>query len=228
MNSPTKTSRDNSAEWLQEERVPVWANSIMLLLWLLAGTIVFLPFAFGTSPWDAVRLRVPGNQGNWWHLLAAAPFFLAYPMIWLRLRSVFSRQPSTRAERGFIWSVVVLSIVSTASVEAPFLLHLAGTSQWQRFLVLGLGFGVIIASVLILFLRRRHIPSTRACILGLNTAYLANAALCLVVYAGAPGDISSRSGWFVCMVIVWPIAVELLWSFAQTFRTQALQPARLL
>jgi len=228
MNNPGKDSKNNSVEWRQEKREAAWINSIALFLWLLAGTVAFLPFAFGTSPWDAVRLQVPGNQGNWWHLLAAGPFFLAYPMIWLRLRSVFFRQLSTRTERRFIWSIVGLSIAGTISVETPFLLHLAGTSQWQRLLVLSLGFGVIIASVLILFLRRRQISPTRACILGLNTAYLANAALCLVVYAGAPGNISSRSGWLVSIIIVWPIALELLWSFAQAFRTQALHPARVI
>ena len=43
---------------------------------------------------------------------------------------------------------------------------------------------------------------TQACLVGLNTAYLANAALCLVVYSGAGGSIRSRSGWLVAMVVV--------------------------
>ena len=103
-------------------------------------------------------------------------------------------------------------------METPFLLHLAGTSDWQRFAVLGLGFGVMIASGVLLFLRRRRMASTLACIAGLNTAYLANMALILVVYAGATGSFSTRSGWFVAMVIVWPMALELVWIFARTFR----------
>jgi len=107
-------------------------------------------------------------------------------------------------------------------VETPFLLHLAGTSDWQRFAVLGLGFGVMTASGALLLLRRRQIAPTHACIAGLDTAYLANTSLILVVYAGAPGSVSSRTGWFVAMVIVWPIALELVWILSRTFQMQAL------
>ncbi len=195
----------------------------MLFVWLVAGAVAFLPFAFDTSPWDAVILRVPGNQGNWWHFLAGAPFFLAYPMIWLRLRSLFSTRLSTSIGRRLIWTAVGLSIVGTTLVQLPFLLHLAGTSDWQRLWVLSLGFGTVIASGTILLLCRHNISPTRACVAGLDTAYLANASLCLVVYSGATGNIWSRSGWLVSTVIVWPIVFELIWLFVQTFRTQASQ-----
>jgi hypothetical protein len=170
-----------------------------------------------------VTLRVPGNQGNWWHFLAGAPFFLAYPMIWLRLRSLLSPKLLTPVERGLMWSAAGLSILGTILVEAPFLLHLAGTSEWQRFSVLSLGFGVVIASGTTLFLRRRHISPIDSCFIGLETAYLANAALCLVVYSGAKGTMQSRSGWVVTMVIIWPMVCELLWSFIQSFKAQRSQ-----
>jgi hypothetical protein len=200
---------------------PIWANVILLLVWLGAGAVAFLPFAFDTSPWDAVRLHVPGKQGNWWHFLAGAPCFLAFPMIWLRLRALFANRPSTRGGRRVLWSFTGLSIAGTVLVETPFLLHLAGTSQWQRFLVLGLGFGIMVASALILLLRRGQISPTRACIAGLDTAYLANLSLILVVYSDAAGSLSSRSGWFAGMVIVWPIAIELVSLLAQALRLAA-------
>lgn len=203
---------------LDEERGAAWWNTLMLLVWVAAGTVAFLPFAFNTSPWDAVTFRVPGNQGNWWHFLAGAPAFLAFPMIWLRGRALLSKRLSTRVGRRAIWSVAGLSICGTILVETPFLVHLAGTSEWQRFIVLGLGFGVMLTSGVLLFLRRRRISPTRACIIGLNTAYLANMALILVVYAGAPGNAWSRSGWLVAMVIVWPMVLEVVWLFAQSFR----------
>jgi hypothetical protein len=103
-------------------------------------------------------------------------------------------------------------------VQLPFLLHLAGTSEWQRLSVLSLGFGIVAASAIILFLRRHYIAPARACIVGLETAYLANAALCLVVYGGAAGNLWSRSGWLLSIVIIWPIALELIWLLIQTFR----------
>jgi len=213
----------NQSSRPEEEPSPIWATAIALLVGLFAGAVAFLPFAFDTSPWDAVILRVPGNQGNWWHFLAGAPFFLAFPMIWLRLRALFSNQLSTVVGRRVLFGVIGLSIVGTILVLVPFLLHLAGTSEWQRLFVLSLVFGIVIASAVLLFLRRRHILPTRACLVGLNTAYLANAAVCLVVYADATGTTWSRSGWMVTMVIVWPIAFELVWLFIQTFRTQTSQ-----
>jgi hypothetical protein len=214
---------DNNGTWSKEGQDPTWVKTVALLVWLLAGVVAFLPFALDTSPWDAVTLRVPGNQGNWWHVLVGAPFFLAYPMIWLRLRSLFSMQPSTPAGRRLIWGAVALSIVGTTLVQVPFLLHLAGTSEWQRLSVLGLGFGIVVASGLILLLRRRYLSSTQACLVGLDTAYLANAALCLVVYSAAAGNMRSKSGWLVSMVIVWPIVFELIWLFGQTFQTEGSQ-----
>ncbi len=223
MENNSLTAKNNLAVCAKEVQAPVWFKAIALLIWLLAGAVAFLPFAFDTSAWDAVTLRVPGNQGNWWHFLAGAPFFLAFPMIWLRLRSLFSSQLSTAIGRRLIWCAVGLSIVGTIAVEAPFLLHLAGTSDWQRFLVLSLGFGIVIASAVILFVRRRYISPTRACLAGLDTAYLANAALCLVVYSDAPGTMGSRSGWLVSIVIVWPIFFELIWIFIQSFRRRELQ-----
>lgn len=194
-----------------EKQSPGWVNTLSLLVWLTAAVAAFLPFAFDTSPWNAVTLHVPGNQGNWWHALVGAPFFLAYPAIWLRLRSLFSTRLSTSIERRVIWIAAGLSTAGTVLVEAPFLLHLAGTSAWQRFSVLSLGFGILVASAILLFLSRHRISPTRMCLAALNAAYLANAALCLVVYSQATGSLWSRSGWFVSVALFWPTLVELAW-----------------
>jgi hypothetical protein len=191
------------APLLAEPRLPEWVNANALLVWLLAGAVVFLPFAFNTSHWNAVTLRVAGNQGNWWHALVGAPFFLAFPMIWLRLRSLFSKQLSTSTGRRVIWIALGLSTCGTILVQVPFLLHLAGTSDWQRLSVLGLGFGIVI----------RDMFPTRACLVAIDAAHLANAALCLIVYSDATGTIWSRSGWLVTIVIVWAMILELTWFF---------------
>ena len=223
MGNDSRFSEVNGAVSPKDERASAWLNAIALLVWLLAVAVAFLPFAFDTSPWDAVMFRVPGNQGNWWHFLAGAPFLLAFPMIWLRLRALFSAQLSTPFERRLIWAAAGLSIAGTLAVQTPFLLHLAGTSNWQSFSILSLGFGIIIASAAILVVRRRHFSPTRACLIGLETAYLANLELCLIVYSEATGKLASRSGWLVSLVIVWPILFELIWFFIQSFRSQASQ-----
>src|SRR6266568_6319200 len=92
----------------KEEPAPIWYNAVCLLIWVTASVIAFLPLALYTSPWDAVTFRVPENQGNWWHFFIGAPFFLAFPMIWLRLRSLFSRKLSTPPGRRLIWTVLAL------------------------------------------------------------------------------------------------------------------------
>ena len=208
----------------EEERAPALFNAVALLISCAAGAVAFLPLALYTSPWDAVRFRVPGDQGNWWHFLVGAPFFLAFPMIWLRLRPLFSERMSTAGGRRLIWVFVALSACGTVSVALPFLLRLGNLAQmneWRWLSIVCPVFGIIIASGALLLLRRRAIPPTRACLAGLNAAYLANAALCLIVYGPMPGTVGSRYGWFVAMVIVWPMLLELVWIFIRSPRTPA-------
>lgn len=223
MDNPSGTAHKLAEDRLQERPTPAWINGIALLILLLAGAVAFVPFAFDTSPWNAVTLRVPGNQGNWWHVLVGLPFFLAYPMILLRLCALFSANLLTRMGKRLIWIAVGLSIAGTLLVETPFLLHLAGTSEWQRLAVLTLGFGIVIASAVILYLRRQRISPARACLVGLETAYLANAALCLVVYSEATGSLWSRLGWLLTMGIVWPMAAEVVWLLSRAFGAEGVR-----
>jgi hypothetical protein len=127
---------------------------------------------------------------------------------------------STKAPAGFriITGFALLSGIGTILVEVPFLLHLAGTSAWQTFSVLSLGLGTLLLSAVVLVLRRRTIPAFEWCICSLLAAYLANASLCLVVYASSPGDPSTRSGWFVTLALAGPIALELIWLLARSPR----------
>jgi len=217
---------NRTAASLNEAGYPFWLNTLALVVWILAAAVVFFPLALYTSPWDAVRFRVPDNQGNWWHFLIGAPFFLAFPIIWLRLHSLFSTRPSTPAGRRLVWIVVALSICGTKLVEVPFLLRLGNLSRmnnWRWLSIVCPTLGILIASGALLLFRRRNIPPTRACLVGLNAAYLANAALCLIVYGPMPGTARSKFGWIVTMVIVWPMLLELLWLFLKTFKAQVLQ-----
>ena len=205
----------------EEERDPIWFNVVALLIWMAAGVVAFLPIALYTSPWDVVRFKVPGNEGNWWHFLIGASYFLAFPMIWLRLRSLFSSRLSTPAGRRVIWILVALLICGTIAVALPFVLRLGNLARMKEarwLLIICPTLGIILASGILLLFRRRQIPATRACLVGLNAAYLANAAFCVTVYAPMPGTLRSKSGWMVTVVIVWPMLLELLWIFMQSFR----------
>jgi len=117
--------------------------------------------------------------------------------------------------RRLILTAAGLSACGTISVEMPFLSHLAGTSEWQRVSVLSLGLGIVIVSAITTFVRRHNISRASACLIALDAAYSANAALCLVVYSAATGSVWSKSGWLVIVVIVWPIVLELVWLLIQ-------------
>jgi hypothetical protein len=203
------------ADLVQEEPSTLF-RIVMLVVSLIAGALVFIPFAVHTSPLNAVMLNVPGDQGNWWHVLIGAPFFLAFPMIWLRLRAFFSKELSTPTEQRVIWILTILCLCGTFAVEIPFLLHRAGTSEPQRLAVLFLGYGIPIVTAVLLSKRRAKISPTQACLIGLNAAYLANAGLCLPVYGEVAGALSSKPGWLVMLVIVWPILLETVWIFVHT------------
>jgi hypothetical protein len=200
--------------------LPKTLQVVALIVWLAACVVPFLPFAASTSPLDALMLNVPGNQGNWWHFLAGLPFFLAFPGVWLSLQTLLGKKGAPVSYR-IISGFAAISAIGTVLVEVPFLLHLAGTSAWQSFIVLGLGFGILLFSAAVLLFRRRVIPKLAWCIASIIAAYLANASLCLVVYASSPGAASTRTGWFVTMVLVWPLALELLWLLTRSFRPES-------
>jgi hypothetical protein len=201
---------------LPPEQASTLFKIVMLVVSLIAGVLVFIPYAVHTSPLDAVMLNVPGDQGNWWHVLIGAPFFLAFPMIWLRFRAFFSKELSTSTERRVIWIFTVICVCGTFAVEIPFLLYRAGTSEPQRLAVLFLGYGIPIVTAVLLSKGKAKISPTQACLLGLNAAYLANAGLCMPVYGQVAGALSSKPGWLVSLVIVWPMLLEMVWIFVHT------------
>jgi hypothetical protein len=198
--------------------LPHWLRAITLIIWLAACVVPFLPFAVSTSPLDAVLLHVPGVQGNWWHFLAGLPFFLAFPTLWLTFQTRVSGKMPPAGLR-IISGVAILCGIGTILVEVPFLLHLAGTSAWQTFSVLSLGLGILLVSAVVLVLRRGSIPQLAWSIASSIAAYLANASLCLVVYASSPGEASTRSGWFLTLALAGPMALELVWLLARKTRS---------
>jgi hypothetical protein len=206
-----ETNLKLTPETINELHLPRVANILMLLVWITAGIAIMLPFALGTSPLDALLLRVPNNEGNWWHALVGLPFFLSLPMIWLHLHVLNSVQPPTLIVRRILWIAIIFSAAGTLLVETPFLLHRAGTSELQRLEVIFLGIGIILFNGTFLYVKRKKLHPTRACLIGIATAYLANAFLCLIVYGEAKFEDQSRSGWYVTMIVVVPMLIELIW-----------------
>jgi hypothetical protein len=82
-----------------------------------------------------------------------------------------------------------------------------------------LGYGVPIVTAVLVLKYRAKISPTQECLIGLTGAYLANAGLCLPVYGQLPGALTSKPGWLVMLVIVWPMLLEIVWIFVQSSRT---------
>jgi hypothetical protein len=201
----------STTQTINELYSPRVAIILMLLVWITAAVGIMLPFALGTSPLDALLLRVPNNEGNWWHALVGLPFFLSLPLIWLHWHIINSVQLPNLLIRRILWIVIVFSALGTLLVETPFLLHRAGTSELQRLEVIFLGIGIILCSGVFLFVKRKNLHPIRACIIGLTAPYLANAFLCLIVYGEKKFEDQSRSGWYLTLIIVLPILIELIW-----------------
>lgn len=203
---------------LESQHSSKWFATISLLIAIAAGVAAFLPFSADTSAWDAVTLRVPGDQGNWWHFIAGAPFFLAFIMIWLSARSLFSSRPPV-TERRILWSLAAISVCGTLLIEMPVLFRMGnlaemGLHHQLTLLVPSLASLALCATVLIL--RRKTIPPVSALMLGLCAAYLTNAAFCLGMYA----PYAPQSGWHITMVLVWLIALQVVWIVLDSYGSQ--------
>jgi hypothetical protein len=206
MSQDPSFSFENASE-LSLPKLPV---ILMLLVWIVAAIGTVLPFALGISPLDALLLRVP-NEGNWWHVLVGLPFFLSLPMIWLRVHILNSVQLAGVNIRRILWTGIIVSASGTLLVETPFLLHRAGTSELQRLEVIFLGIGIILIAGILLFAKRKRMHPTKALIIGLTCAYLANAFLCLIVYGETKFEGQPRSGWYITLIVVLALSVELIW-----------------
>lgn len=203
------------------DSAPFLLRSGAALAWIAAAAMVFIPFARNTSAWDALTLHVPGDQGNWWHVLVGLPFFLAYPLVWLSLRRFLSAKPLARKASLPLIVFASVSAMGTALVEAPFVAQRAGTSTLQRTEVILLGLGILCAGVGVLLARRRQIAGSDGSSMAMSTAYLANLAICLIVYGEATGSIWSRAGWLAATVLVIPIGAEWLWLQFKMWRLPA-------
>jgi hypothetical protein len=190
---------------------PLLLRSVSVLAWIAAAAMVFVPFARYTSAWDALTLHVPGDQGNWWHVLVGLPFFLAYPLAWLSVGRFLSVKPLAGTVSLSLIVFASVSALGTALVEAPFVAQRAGTSTLQRFEVIVLGLGILSAGVGVLLARRRRIGVGDTCLMAMSTAYLANLAICLIVYSEATGSVWSRAGWLASTVLAVPIGCQWLW-----------------
>jgi hypothetical protein len=167
LHSPSRQSNVDSVPQSPESATHLyWFWAIVLIIWLAACVVPFLPFAQSTSPLDAVLLQVPGDQGNWWHFLAGLPLFFAFPMVWLTTQSLHDSKEVPAGLRVFA-GIAAVSGIGTILVEVSLLLHLAGPSAWQSFSVLSLGLGILLVSAVLLVFRRSSIPRLARCIASL-------------------------------------------------------------
>jgi len=165
----------------------------------LAGVAaIWLPFAWSTSPAKALR------DGDRWYL--AAPFLLTIPIaaarIWVLVKGGVppGAQWGARALAGCAMAVFAVFIVSALREHPP-----GGDLEGWLMLLAPLG---IAAGWVVLVLRWRPGPAaahTAEAIALMETAFLVNAALCLLGFAS-----EREIGWYVTLAVSAAFAASVI------------------
>jgi hypothetical protein len=193
----------NYAATDEPRSTPLWVRGVALAVSLAAAAVIFLPFTWDTSPWDVV--------GHWpwvWEdlkfTLLAIPFFLAFPMVWIRVRLLFPHAIRP-AERIIIWTIALLAVSATIWVEGIFIPEALRDRDWSEWFV-GTPPIVLLAGATPTFVRRRRITPLNRIIAGLNTVYLGNAVMCVIGFAGA-----QDFGWYMTIAVGSFMVFEFFW-----------------
>jgi hypothetical protein len=184
-----------------------WSGVIALVISLPSTAVVFLDFAEGISPWNVASAFVFDELHFWsmedWQLaLCAAPFFLAFPLMWLGIRSIFSAKLSGPESIG-VWSLVGLSACATLIIDADLMVDFFHYHNGGELVAVGLGF--VIGAPALIFCRRRRLSAERSRPVGLYICYVANGVICLIAFAE-----NKNLGWYVSLVIVCGMCAELM------------------
>jgi hypothetical protein len=182
-------------------RPPLAIRAVTLAISIPAIAIVFLEFAESTSPWMVVVSPFPDGYASDWPLpLLGVPFFLAFPLAWLALRSLFSSRISL-TELVIAWAIIGISLAATIlfniMVLHDILLYGGGNPKLPIFI----STTILVAGALSLIFRRRHITRAYAPLIVLYIAYLANAALCVLGF-----DNHQNIGWYLTI----PVAAVMI------------------
>ena len=168
------------------------------VLSLAGAAAIWLPFAWSTSPAKAL------TDGDLWYL--AAPFLLAIPIAAAFIRMLVKgslppgAQWGARALAGFAMAVFVVFIVGAVREDPPG----AGLEDWLALLVPL----AIAAGWAALMIRWRPGPTAaqaEEAIALMEAAFLVNAALCLLAFAG-----EREIGWYVTLAVSAPFAAHVL------------------
>jgi hypothetical protein len=187
---------------------PVAIRVIALLISIPAIAIVFLEFAESTSPWNVVVSPLSEGYGSDWPLsLLGVPFFLAFPLAWLALRSLFSSRISL-TELVIAWAIIGISLAATIvfniMVLHDILLYGGGAPKPPIFMSIT----ILVAGALLLIFRRRHLTRAHAPLIALYIAYLANATLCILGF-----DSIQNLGWYLTI----PVAAVMIFLLLSLF-----------
>jgi hypothetical protein len=168
------------------------------LLGMAGVAVIWLPFAWSTSPAKALR------DGNLWFL--AVPFLLAIPIAAARIWALVQRglppgaQWGARALAGCAVAVFAVFIVGALRDDRP-----GGDLESWLMLLVPLA---IAAGWVVLVLRWRPGPAaahTAEAIALMETAFLVNAAFCLL------GFVSEREiGWYVTLAVSAAFAAHVI------------------
>jgi hypothetical protein len=171
----------------------VWLRGVCFALSLLAAGSIFLPFAFGVTPLDALT-HWDDVANEFVLILLAVPFLAGVPIAAWSLRRLV-RPRLTRGER---WIVLILAIAfAAAMVWASVRTLVEGDLQPVEVFLILIGPALLAGVVVVFIWQTRRGRRDAAAVAALNGAYVANAVMLLIIFHSI-----DEWGWWVTAVAV--------------------------
>jgi len=154
---------------------------LRLILGVPAIVLLFLPYTYGTSPWNAVcGFRDP--FGGTQIALLGAPFFLAV-LIFIVQAQLCLKKSLPTAERA-ICRIFAYAALACGLVILTLVIWTGGFRKEN--IRDGLMFSIPFLVVVFLIVIARRLGPEKAALVTLKAAWLPNAILCGIIYGGSP------------------------------------------
>jgi hypothetical protein len=183
----------------------VWLRVVCFVLSLLAAGSIFLPFAFDTSPLDALT-QWDDLANEFVLILLSVPFLAGIPIAAWSLRRL-ARPRLTRGER---WVVLALAVAfAGAMLWACVRTLVEGDLQVVEVFLLLIGPALLagVAVVFVWLMRRGRRDA--AAIAGLDGAYVANAVMLLIIFH----SVDEWGWWVTCVAVVGLVFEGVVWAW---------------
>ena len=190
---------------------------LQLILGIPAIVLIFMPYVWGVSPWEAASSWNDSLTGLSIGLLGL-PFFLALPIFVTDLQR-FLKRNLPRSE-----TVILHSIAYAALACSPAALVLGGLENGftGEIILAFLVFTILMLIPVSLILRARRLRSEKATFVILRVAWLPNAVMCAISFWSDAWQVGAYLAAWTIFVYGIEIAILLTWKRTNSERNAPL------